>query len=191
MSKSGRSSPGSALRFAVIGSGTAGKRLLGLLPVAWLLVFAATAHAQVSCDTDFFPLYCRGPLTAELSTLNFAMTFSHNATAAGTTGDTLANGTCAWSDRPLNANEPYQTSFSFIIGNPPAQYIDPVFNLITQCNANGTSCVFQVCAQNYNNVVLLVENALGASLPAAQRLNIRAGKLQPSSSRAVKSPVPH
>src|SRR5260370_3236108 len=84
-------------------------RLFGLfLPLALALFLGDGAHGQVSCpgsgSTTYYPLYCRGPLPVQLygsasdsSSNYYIIPFTPNTTAAGTTGETLADGTCAWS----------------------------------------------------------------------------------------------
>lgn len=126
------------------------------------------AHAQsvflLNCANNYFALYCRGQLPTLSSPPNATgtvfMTFLPNSTAAGTYGDTLANSSCAFSDRPLNSGEPNLLSWNIFVTVNNQTVADPTYAPFLACNAS-SDCVSNFCVQNNNNGGLVVQQATG------------------------------
>lgn len=53
-----------------------------------------------------YPLLCRGPLTLSIAGGEFLADFNRTAAGAGTTGEALKAGECAWMDRAVAPAEP-------------------------------------------------------------------------------------
>lgn len=102
----------------------------------------------------FYNFYCRGRLTYQLDgELNVPPTqipnggsvtfgFTRSNTAAGSKGENLTPGTCAWEDRGVLPSEPNRVAMSFSM--------DSFLGLIAQeartC-AKDANCVFSTCAK--------------------------------------------
>jgi hypothetical protein len=118
----------------------------------WMVVLAAVAFPlsdafAVTCTSGFYPFYCRGRIAIEqIPDANFALisfTFVKHTGAAGSTGQNLPNGTCAWGDRGLYASEPAAMQITW---NLAGQGQSAAFDIIREC-AGTQSCAFQVCAK--------------------------------------------
>jgi len=96
-------------------------RFRPLLVATCLLVIPGQVHAMlqsagVPLGRRDYPLNCRGPLVfgpigphADTGTvLKLSLAFTANPIAAGPEGQGLQPSTCAWVDRPVNAEEPRQ-----------------------------------------------------------------------------------
>jgi hypothetical protein len=117
----------------------------------------AGARAQeiflLNCATNYFELGCRGQLAMSagppiaVGTVFFA--FLPNSTAAGDYGDTLANNSCAFINRPLNSNEPNLLAWNIFVTVNNQTMVDPVYTAFLTCNAS-IDCVTYLCVQNNN-----------------------------------------
>jgi hypothetical protein len=102
-----------------------------------------------------FTLICRGNLQIQNhggSPSEKDITFTRAANAAGTTGNTLRSGTCAWEDRPVNSAEPALIK-GFVTADPSWQ---GWFTLVSQCAFNNR-CTVEVCVANDGQGALRVQ----------------------------------
>jgi hypothetical protein len=116
---------------------------------------AVHSFAVMKCQTNWFPLLCRGFLPT--SDYFFAakaggtlIPFTPNPAAAGESGSTLSPGTCAWTDRAVNGAEPHlllKPYTSYVSGDDFSAPVDAATNSLAQC-AKRHDCVFAVCAIN-------------------------------------------
>jgi hypothetical protein len=116
---------------------------------AALLILATTLSTPAEarpCARTGFTLICRGNLQIQNhggSPSQKDITFTRAARAAGTIGNTLGRGTCAWEDRPVNSAEP-----ALIKGSVFADAAwQGWFTLVSQC-AFDTRCTVEVCVAN-------------------------------------------
>jgi len=116
------------------------------------LFFCPLLFAQSLCKDPFYPMYCRGKLGVSLVGISLnnpdASFFSinmktHMPRGAGSSGQYLIKGTCAFEDRPVNAQEPgviriYSTNHVIYAG----------LAMIERCLSD-ESCVVKLCVSNY------------------------------------------
>ncbi|HXH73424.1 MAG TPA: hypothetical protein VNJ08_00560 [Bacteriovoracaceae bacterium] len=142
------------------------------LIAAMLCFFATSAFAQIG-----FPILCRGGYTYQLNGPidgRVTVTFKPNTIAAGETGKDLKMGTCAFVDRPINAEEP--TTFSLFMGlNLTCSTTDSGIscNLQNRLFFDQTMSMFQQCSTNENCIIrAVVSNNSGRFEVDASRPNV-------------------
>ena len=122
-----------------------------------LILFSVVNSAQAfECLSGWTPLWCRGPLTMELSQIpnciggescyqrSFTQIhFNKNATGAGNSGEKLKPGSCAWPARPFYATENGALVTKWM---GSAQTTD-VFNVVNACSSDA-KCAFALCARH-------------------------------------------
>lgn len=119
------------------------KTLSSLLCGAVLFAAAVTSAESRPCAQTGFTLTCRGHLQIQ----NHGdggkdITFTKSPTAAGSNGATLAFGSCAWEDRPLNQAEPSHMTYKI---STTSAGNEGWFSLVSQCAFND-KCTVEVCA---------------------------------------------
>jgi hypothetical protein len=111
-------------------------------------LIAASIPAQAApCAAGGFTLICRGHFQIQNHGGNPSrkdINFVRSPLAAGTTGNTLALGTCAWEDRPVSIAEPSRLSYAISATSPGNQ---GWFTLVSQC-AFDDHCTVEVCVKN-------------------------------------------
>ncbi|CAI8768221.1 hypothetical protein [Methylocaldum szegediense] len=109
-----------------------------------------------------FTLICRGGFQIQnhggINTSRKDITFVRSPNAAGSSGRTLAPGTCAWEDRPVSRDEPAHFYYSVSTTNAGTQ---GWFNLVSQCTFNNR-CTVEVCVRNdgAGNLQVLTSHAI-------------------------------
>jgi hypothetical protein len=142
-----------------------------LLLLASLSVLTSVAHGQpipLDCagaqEGPSYPLYCRGPLSLGTSFFgqSYEILYVPNPTAAGSVGQTLRPGSCAWADRPLNPLEASRPLELFAGSAAP-----PLFHMVNRCVGDST-CVIVFCAHGSSlesQGGLFLDEFVGATLP--------------------------
>jgi hypothetical protein len=124
-----------------------------LLFFAVLVSLASPPAIAGKCDLpgSHYTLVCRGKIS--LVTHRFdgspgqVKVFLYpykNAIAAGSKGENLKPGACAWEDRPISASEPGEIQWQAAGTLAPGMIMTQV---VAGC-AQDPTCVFIVCAQN-------------------------------------------
>jgi hypothetical protein len=130
--------------------------------VKWLPVLAVaagfvggTARAESNCevfgafgDRVSYPILCRAPLPigANVDQYDFSIYFKKSRISAGPNGLSLERGTCAWSDRPLNANEPAHLQSNILTDQGD---VVAIWDIVSRCAGDVFGgCVIELCAHS-------------------------------------------
>ena len=133
------------------------KQCFFLLIVVLVMSNVANAQETFSCEPNYFPILCRGKLPVDLyvasSTNRDSAYFrirmqTHMPTGAGAEGQNLIKGTCAFVDRPVNAQEPETIVIS------ATNHVDYAGVGILERCLSDTRCAARVCVKNSNGVFL-------------------------------------
>lgn len=148
------------------------KRMMAVLAAAGACAAPAFAADCAGAMAERFSLVCRGPLTYEMYQRNSGGTgrFStevvyHIAAArqaAGANGASLPAGRCAWSDRPLNREEPLK--LGFIVDSEQASAagatLDPMtpqmWDNVQKCLGDST-CRVSFCARGAASRLFIID----------------------------------
>jgi hypothetical protein len=125
------------------------KTSLALFSTVLLVGTLSNVAEARPCAGTGFTLICRGNLQIQNHGGNPSqkdITFIRASNAAGATGNSLRQGSCAWEDRPVSSAEPNVIKGS--VPNSDASW-EGWFELVSQCAFN-TRCTVEVCVRNDN-----------------------------------------
>jgi len=149
-----------------------GHFMKALLVFALCLLGSGNAYAVNCAAADEHRMLCRGKLGVEYygnvravdRSFLWIRPSTHMATGAGQKGEFLIQGTCAFADRPVRANEPDR--IRFFISNHSAY---TVVNMVTQCLGD-RECALEFCVRNIRTDVGQIfaagENAVQLNYPS-------------------------
>lgn len=91
-------------------------RQLAVLSLGFMAIGLAPENAEAGTT---YKIFCKGRFKVEAAKSHMWIRFS-KAPRGTSNGASLANGQCAWADRPLNSAEPTSIHFSYGMGKAVA-----------------------------------------------------------------------